>query len=77
MRAVKADTKRAGLKLSDIENTVNTALGGHTRREQAAALNTLSTMTKDGKTPFTNTVDLITRMRTMIDDLSESLIRCK
>jgi len=74
MRAVKADTKRAGLKLSDIENTVNTALGGHTRREQASALNTLSTMTKDGKTPFTNTVDLITRMRTMIDDLSESLI---
>jgi len=69
MRSIKIGSREAGMKPSDIEETVNEALGGD--KKAIALLSNI--VDKKGNNSFTNTVGLIGRMRTMLDDLSKSI----
>ena len=69
MRVVKVDSKKAGMKPSEIEETVNEALGGN-----QGAIATLQTMSdSSGNRYFRDTSNLVGRLRIMIDDLSEAI----
>ncbi|HAT65492.1 MAG TPA: hypothetical protein DCS66_12975, partial [Flavobacteriaceae bacterium] len=69
VRTLKAESKIAGVKPSEMEETINQALGGN----QGAIAILQTTSDPSGNRLFRKTSDLVGRMRSMLDDLSRSI----
>jgi len=69
VRTLKAESKIAGVKPSEMEETINQALGGN----QGAIAVLQTTSDSSGNRLFRKTSDLVGRMRIMLDDLSRSI----